>query len=330
MTNINTRIRNAQAKARKEIARLEAEGFEVPSYVKQNIEDAPTNPTPKKSEMYLNRANLGIIRGTAIAIYRVKSPDYVVFSATTGKTTVQKIPDQIFRVPYHERNNAARFIYSRMREDLQEASTEQKRSKIGRNMTVADIFEREADATTLIGASARKPPSAAEMARAFGFSVQGGKKYGGEITTDIFGLLYGSPRQGLTLNKAAQRVMSQDQFERSVAAQMAIFSKYNMTREEAEAIVIQLFTHPEWRILGEKLKNSHVIMSSDQIERYYTQEVRPLYKWTGKDYLLQIIKWIDMGVLTNERDLKDLVEAEQAKRENERKREERKKKGGKP
>lgn len=327
MADINTRIRHAQARARKEIARLEAEGFEVPAYVKQNIEDAPTNPKPKKAEMYLNRANLGIIRGTAVAIYRVKSPDYVVFSAKTGKTTVQKIPDQIFRVPYHERNNAARFVYSRMREDLQEASAEQKRSKIGRDMTVADIFEREADATTLIGASAKRPPSAAEMARAFGFSVQGGKKYGGEITTDIFALLYGSPRQGLTLNKAAQSVMSQDQLERATEAQRTRFERLgvNMTTEEAEAIVVQLFSHPEWKILGEKLKNRNVLLTSDQVERYYTQEVRPDFKWTGKDFLLQIIKWIDMGVLTDERDLKDLVDAEHAKREVKKKA-----KGGKP
>lgn len=313
MIDLKTRIRNAQAKARKEIARLESEGFEVPDYVKQNIEDAPTNPSPKKAEMYLNRANLGIIRGTAVAIYRVKSPDYVVFSATTGKTTVQKIPDQIFRVPYHERNNAARFIYSRMREDLQEVSAEQKRSKIGRDMTVADIFEREADATTLIGASARKPPSAAEMARAFGFAVQGGKKYGGEITTDIFGLLYGSPRQGLTLNKAAQRVMSQDQFERSVAAQQARFAQAAITREEAEHIVVQLFTHPEWKILMKKITVSKIALDSDQIERYYTQEARPQYKLSGKKFILDIIKGIESGEIDDLRTIREFFEKKYGK-----------------
>ena len=299
----------AQDKALKEISRLESIGFQVPQYVKDNIAAAPAAPTKREAQRYINRADLAVIRGTATTEYVVTTPQYAFFDASGRQKKIQ-VPEQRFRVPYHMRDKAAQFVYSRVREDLMEAAGKVPKTRLGRTMGVTDVFEREADAAGLSGATAKRPPSAAKLEQTFGFQVSGDKQYGGELKSDFFLLFYGSPRPQQTLNKEAARVIREDQTNRTVDSLVRASKSWkngSITREEAEHVFFQLYTHPEWKILMAKM--AKVNMDSDQIVRYYTQEARPKHKLTGAQFIRDLIKWIDGAQVKDIHDIRALFAA---------------------
>lgn len=299
-------VSTAQDKALREISRLESIGFDVPQYVKDNIAAAPKAPTKREAQRYLNRADLAVIRGTATTEYVVTIPQYAYFDESGHQQKIQ-VPEQRFRVPYHMRDKAGQFVYSQVREDLMEAAGKVPKTRMGRTMDVTDVFEREADAAGLSGATAKRPPSAAKLEQTFGFQVAGDKQYGGEIRSDFFLLFYGSPRPQQTLNKEAARVIREDQTNRTVESLVRTSQGWkngSLNRVEAEHVFYQLYTHPEWRILMAKM--AKVNMDSDQIARYYTQEARPMYKLTGAKFIHDLIKWIDGAQVKDIHDIRAL------------------------